>query len=109
MAQGLVLAYSNAYPSLAGLSTEETFTESQAAGLLSADDARTLTEAHRLFNDIFQWQRLTIEGKFDAEKVPPVIIKRLATVAGLPSARVLVEHMEDVRKRIERIFRAVLI
>jgi glutamate-ammonia-ligase adenylyltransferase len=65
--------------------------------LLSPDDARTLTEAHRLFNDIFQWQRLTIEGTFDAERVPPVILKRLATVAGLPSAKVLLEHLGEMR------------
>ena len=75
---------------------------------MSADDARTLIEAHRLFNDIFQWQRLTIEGKFDAEKVPPVILKRLATVAGLPSAKVLLEHMGEMRGRVRGIRIGVL-
>ncbi|MBJ6126173.1 bifunctional [glutamine synthetase] adenylyltransferase/[glutamine synthetase]-adenylyl-L-tyrosine phosphorylase [Microvirga splendida] len=97
IAQGLVLAHANAHPSLAGLSTEATFAEAQTAGLLSSDNARTLAEAHRLFNDIFQWQRLTIEGKFDAENVPAVILKRLATVAGLPSTKVLLEHLGAMR------------
>ena len=69
-----------------------TFAAGQSVGLLAEDDARTLIEAHQLFNDIFQWQRLTIEGAFDAEKVPPAILKRLATVAGLPSAKVLLEQ-----------------
>jgi glutamate-ammonia-ligase adenylyltransferase len=100
IAQGLVLAHANSHPSLTGLSTEASFAEAQSIGLLSADDARTLTEAHRLFNDIFQWQRLTIEGTFDAEKVPPVILKRLATVAGLPSAKVLLEHLGEMRGRV---------
>ncbi|NBJ11530.1 bifunctional [glutamine synthetase] adenylyltransferase/[glutamine synthetase]-adenylyl-L-tyrosine phosphorylase [Microvirga sp. SYSU G3D207] len=103
IAQALVLAHAHKHPSLAGLSTEATIAEAQSVGLLSSDDARTLTEAHRLFNDIFQWQRLTIEGTFDAEKVPPVILKRLATVAGLPSAKVLLEHLAEVRSAIRKI------
>ena len=108
MAQGLVLAYAHAHPSLAGLSTEATFAEAQLSGLLPSDDVRTLIEAHRLFNDIFQWQRLTIEGAFDAERVPPVILKRLATVAGLPSAKVLLEHLGEMRGRIYELFGAIL-
>ncbi|WP_230531839.1 bifunctional [glutamine synthetase] adenylyltransferase/[glutamine synthetase]-adenylyl-L-tyrosine phosphorylase [Microvirga roseola] len=108
IAQGLVLGHAHMHPSLAGLSTEATFAEAQSAGLLSADDARTLTEAHRLFNDVFQWQRLTIEGKFDPEKVPPVILKRLATVAGLPSAKVLQEHLGEVRGRVRTAVAVVL-
>lgn len=108
IAQGLVLAHAHAHPSLAGLSTEATFAEAQSVGLLPADDARTLTEAHRLFNDIFQWQRLTIEGKFDAERVPPVILKRLATAAGLPSVKVLLEHLGEMRERTCRLFGTIL-
>jgi glutamate-ammonia-ligase adenylyltransferase len=100
MAQGLVLAHAHAHPRLAGLSTRPLSPRLSLSGLLSPDDARTLTEAHRLFNDIFQWQRLTIEGTFDAERVPPVILKRLATVAGLPSAKVLLEHLGEMRGRV---------
>jgi glutamate-ammonia-ligase adenylyltransferase len=108
IAQGLVLAHAHVHPSLAGLSTEATFAEAQSLGLLPADDVRTLTEAHRLFNDIFQWQRLTIEGKFDAERVPPVILKRLATAAGLPSVKVLLEHLGEMRERTCRLFGTIL-
>ncbi|MBM6581405.1 bifunctional [glutamine synthetase] adenylyltransferase/[glutamine synthetase]-adenylyl-L-tyrosine phosphorylase [Microvirga sp. BT689] len=106
IAQGLVLAHAHKHPTLAGLSTEVTFAAAQSLGLLSADDARVLTEAHRLFNDIFQWQRLTIEGKFDAEKVPPVILKRLATVAGLPSSKVLLEQLQETYRKVSAIFGA---
>ncbi|WP_201830305.1 bifunctional [glutamine synthetase] adenylyltransferase/[glutamine synthetase]-adenylyl-L-tyrosine phosphorylase [Microvirga zambiensis] len=103
LAQGLVLAHAHRHRTLAGLSTEATFAEAQVAGLLSADDARTLIDAHRLFNDIFQWQRLTIEGKFDAATVLPVILKRLATVAGLPSAKVLLEHLGEMYRKVSAI------
>jgi hypothetical protein len=67
-----------------------------------------LIDAHKLFNDIFQWQRLTIEGSFDAEKVPPVILKRLATVAGLPSAKVLLEHLGGMCGRVREVFRVAM-
>jgi glutamate-ammonia-ligase adenylyltransferase len=106
IAQGLVLSHANAHPALVGLSVEGTLVKAQAAGLLGEEDARTLIEAHKLFNDIFQWQRLTIEGKFDAETVLPVILKRLATVAGLPSAKVLLEHMASMREDVSRILSA---
>jgi glutamate-ammonia-ligase adenylyltransferase len=108
MAQGLVLAHAHTHPLLAGLSTETTFAEAQSLGLLQSDDARILIEAHRLFNDIFQWQRLTIEGSFDAEKVPPVILKRLATVAGLPSAKVLLEHLGGMCGRVREVLRVAM-
>ncbi|MBB4041383.1 glutamate-ammonia-ligase adenylyltransferase [Microvirga flocculans] len=104
IAQGLVLAHAHKYSSLIGLSTEATFAEAQVHGLLSNDDVRTLIEAHRILNDIFQWQRLTIEGKFDAEKVPPVILKRLATVAGSPSAQVLKETLGETYCQVATIF-----
>jgi glutamate-ammonia-ligase adenylyltransferase len=108
IAQGLVLAYAKAHPSLIGLSTEETFTEAQARDLLGKAEALTLMEAHRLLNDIFQWQRLTIEGRFEGEKVLPTVLKRLATVAGVPSAKVLMEHLGEVRSRVQEVFRTLI-
>ncbi|WP_201860493.1 bifunctional [glutamine synthetase] adenylyltransferase/[glutamine synthetase]-adenylyl-L-tyrosine phosphorylase [Microvirga soli] len=104
MAQGLVLAYASKHPTLAGLPTEATFAEAQAKALLPNVDARTLIEAHKLFNEIFQWQRLTIEGKFDADRVPLIILKRLSTVAGLPSAKVLLEHLGEMREHVARVW-----
>jgi glutamate-ammonia-ligase adenylyltransferase len=108
LAQALVLAHANAHPSLVGLSTEGTFAAARSAGLMGEADARALIDAHKLFNDIFQWQRLTIEGKFDGASVPKAILKRLATVAGLPSAKVLQGHLDETRERVRRVFEAVL-
>jgi glutamate-ammonia-ligase adenylyltransferase len=57
---------------------------------------------------IFQWQRLTIEGSFDAASVPAAILKRLATVAGLPDAKVLLTHMNELRAQVREVFERVL-
>ena len=84
IAQSLVLAHASENPSLIGLSTERTFVEAQSAGLLASADARALIEGHAALNAIFQWQRLMIEERFDGDLVPPVILKRLSSVLGLP-------------------------
>jgi glutamate-ammonia-ligase adenylyltransferase len=108
IAQALVLAHGAEHSSLIGMPTEATFQEASKLTVLSDEDARTLTEAHRLFNAIFQWQRLTIEGAFDAATVPPAILKRLATVAGLPDARVLLTHLDEMREQVRTVFERVL-
>ncbi len=108
IAQGLVLAHGAAHSGLIGLAPEPVFAEARKAGLLSRDDAETLIEAHRLLNAIFQWQRLTIEGRFDPATVPPVILKRLAAVAGLPDAKVLLEQLNETRGRVAEVFGRVL-
>ncbi|SCX96150.1 bifunctional [glutamine synthetase] adenylyltransferase/[glutamine synthetase]-adenylyl-L-tyrosine phosphorylase [Microvirga guangxiensis] len=108
IAQALVLAHSSQHPSLAGLAPEETFQEACKAGLISQEDARELVEAHRQFNAIFQWQRLTIEGAFNPDHVPPAIFKRLATVAGLPDAKVLLTHLNATRQHVREIYERVL-
>ncbi|MEE1611200.1 bifunctional [glutamine synthetase] adenylyltransferase/[glutamine synthetase]-adenylyl-L-tyrosine phosphorylase [Microvirga sp. CF3016] len=108
IAQGLVLAHAHMHPSLVGLATEEIFATAHSEGLLDKEVGRSLIEAHKLFNDIFQWQRLTIEGRFDAEAVPKPILKRLATVAGLPNATVLLSHLADMYRRVREIYDDVL-
>jgi glutamate-ammonia-ligase adenylyltransferase len=108
VAQALVLAHGAGHPALVGLAAEPAFAQACKAGLLGLEDAETLIEAHRLFNAVFQWQRLTIEGSFDPATVPPVILKRLATVAGLPDEKVLLKHLSETRERVAEVFGRVL-
>jgi glutamate-ammonia-ligase adenylyltransferase len=69
---------------------------------------KTLVEVHRLFSAIFQWQRLTIEGAFDPAFVPPANLKCLAVMAGLPDARVLLTHLNEMRRKAREIFKQIL-
>jgi glutamate-ammonia-ligase adenylyltransferase len=108
IAQALVLAHANAHPVLAGLATEATFMQSAEAGLMTPADAAFLVEAHQLFNAIFQWQRLTIEGPFDAPKVPRPILSRLAAVAGLPTPKALLQSLAETRGKVRTIFERTL-
>ncbi|MCB8820031.1 bifunctional [glutamine synthetase] adenylyltransferase/[glutamine synthetase]-adenylyl-L-tyrosine phosphorylase [Microvirga rosea] len=108
IAQALVLAHGADHPSLIGQAAEETFARARLAGLLSSDAEQTLVEAHRLFHTLFQWQRLTIEGRFDPAAVSPAILKRLATVAGVPNPNVLQHHLVETQQQVKRVYGEVL-
>jgi glutamate-ammonia-ligase adenylyltransferase len=108
IAQGLALAHGAEHSALIGLAPEALFAEARKIGLLGEGDAHTLIEAHRLFNAIFQWQRLTIEGPFDPAAVPPTILKRLASVAGLPDEKVLLDHLNETRGQVTEVYRRTL-
>jgi glutamate-ammonia-ligase adenylyltransferase len=108
IAQALALAHGAAHPSLVGHASEETFAEASKVGLIGEEEARSLVEAHRLFNAIFQWQRLTIEGRFDPASVSPAILKRLATVAGLPNPKVLLHHLRETASQVADLYDRIL-
>lgn len=108
IAQAFILSYGHAYPELIGKRADSVFAASAASGLLEESDARFLTDAHRLFGDILQWQRLTIEEHFSSKTVPQSIFRRLAAVAGLPNEKILLAHLNDLCKRVREIYDRVL-
>jgi glutamate-ammonia-ligase adenylyltransferase len=108
IAQALVLSQAARHSGLIGLPPGGVFPAAAAAGLLDERAAATLSEAHALFTGVFHWQRLTIEGRFDAEAVPPAILRRLAAEASLPDATRLRRHLDDTRARVRAVFEAVI-
>jgi [glutamine synthetase] adenylyltransferase / [glutamine synthetase]-adenylyl-L-tyrosine phosphorylase len=108
IAQGLVLAYGAAHPVLIGHTPEEIFAEARKVGLIDDEDARSLVEAHRLFHAVFQWQRLTIEGRFDPASVSPAIMKRLSTIAGLPNEKVLLHQLKETQSQVAGLYDRIL-
>jgi [glutamine synthetase] adenylyltransferase / [glutamine synthetase]-adenylyl-L-tyrosine phosphorylase len=108
IAQAITLVDAARHPALIGLATPAVFAEAARAGLLAEADAQQLGAAHSLFNDIFQWQRLAIEGRFDAPSVSPAILQRLAAAVGRPNAAVLLEDLNETRNNVREIFSRVL-
>jgi glutamate-ammonia-ligase adenylyltransferase len=104
LAQAITLAHAAAHPSLAGLSSEATIAEAAKHGLLDAQDARVLREAHELLNNVFHWQRLTIEGAFDPAIVPPAILRRIANAVGRPDSSTLLADLREVQSSVREIF-----
>jgi glutamate-ammonia-ligase adenylyltransferase len=108
IAQALVLAHGAAHPALIGHASEETFMEACKAGLIDEEDARSLVEAHRLSHSMFQWQRLTIEGRFDPGSVSPAVLKRLAANAGLPNQSVLLHQLKETQSQVAGLYDRIL-
>ncbi len=105
IAQALVLAHPKKIALGPGASTPQVIERAHEVGLLAEHDSRTLLEAHHLMGDIFQWQRLMVEGVFDANILSRAILYRLAAVAGLPSSSALQEHLTRSRKMVSEIWR----
>jgi glutamate-ammonia-ligase adenylyltransferase len=108
IAQALILAHAARHQELAGLATPGAFTAAAKAGLVEDVEARTLVEAHRLFNDVLHWQRLAIEGRFDGASVSPAVLRRLASVAGLPDGSALLDALSETRARVRELFLRIL-
>jgi glutamate-ammonia-ligase adenylyltransferase len=108
LAQALVLAHASDHPSLVGRAAGAVIAEAASAGLIERADARILAEAHALLATVFQWQRLMIEGRFDPATVPRAIMKRLAAAAGLPDAKILLDELNETRRRVREVFSRTL-
>jgi glutamate-ammonia-ligase adenylyltransferase len=104
LAQGLVLGHAHDHPTLVGLGAASALDRAGDLGLLPLEDARFLAEAHGTLSDLFQWQRLMIEGRFDAEAVSPALLARLAGAAGLPSVKALTAALKEMRGRVRTHF-----
>jgi glutamate-ammonia-ligase adenylyltransferase len=96
-AQFLGLAHAREWPELLDVSTRAVISRAGDLGLLSADDAAVLADAHRLFTDVTQIMRLTIAGPFDPATAASGVKRRLATAAALPDFETLAAALNEAR------------
>ncbi|MFT0891128.1 bifunctional [glutamine synthetase] adenylyltransferase/[glutamine synthetase]-adenylyl-L-tyrosine phosphorylase [Pseudochelatococcus sp. G4_1912] len=109
LAQYLVLAHAADHPELtADVGTARVFDVAGELGLLTPETAETLRAGYRLLSDVFQWQRLTVEGAFDPDKVAAPVITRIAGAVGLPDGKVLALHLDETRAQVRAVFDALL-
>jgi [glutamine synthetase] adenylyltransferase / [glutamine synthetase]-adenylyl-L-tyrosine phosphorylase len=101
-AQFLMLAFAHAHPVILDVSTRAAIEKARVAGLLSAEQSQTLVDAHRLYTDATQFQRLAVAGAFDPAKVANGVKRRIAAALGFPDfdafAAVLAEQRKQVRQ-----------
>jgi [glutamine synthetase] adenylyltransferase / [glutamine synthetase]-adenylyl-L-tyrosine phosphorylase len=104
LAQYLVLAHAGEHPSLLVPATAPVLGEATRLGLLAAADAVALRQAHAFLTDVLQWQRMTVEGRFDPDAIAPAVLQRIATAVGLPDARILDRDLAETRARVREMF-----
>ena len=103
IAQALQLAHAADDPALVGLGSAETIAEAGRRALLDEGASRTLVEAHRVLNDVTQWQRLTL-GE-DGDGAPPEPTRRrLAALIGAPGPDELGARLAEIRAEVRAIF-----
>ena len=105
--QGLQLAHAAAHPQVLHVNTLEALHALAAAGCLTPDDGHALEQAARLYQDITQVLRLTVEGAFaaaDASLSLRNLITRAAGAASFEEIEAKLTAVEaDVRARFSRL------
>jgi glutamate-ammonia-ligase adenylyltransferase len=107
LAQALVLAHGSSRGELVGLGTGAVIAEAGRSGLIDPDTADRLGQAHRVLDDVAQWQRLTI-GEMETDAAPPGMLKRLAALVGAPDPEELVARIGELRAEVRAAFRDLL-
>ena len=107
-AEALMLAHAADHPGLITPDVGQIFAVAAGAGLIGPGQAETLTGAYRLLNDVIHWQRLTIDGAFDPEKVPLPVMRLVARAANAPDEKVLASLLKDTYAAVRAIFSAMV-
>ncbi len=108
LAQYLVLSASDNNGELLTSGTEDILIVAKHCGLISAENAETLCEGHRLFSSVNQMLRIAIPGAFDKKTSGKGVLKRIAQAAGLPDFRALERNLSDTRRAVRKIFTELL-
>ena len=78
IAQYLQLAFAHEHPAILDVSTRKVVEEAGRAGLITAEQAEILVDAHRLYTDATQFMRLSTSGPFDPAKAAAGVKRRIA-------------------------------
>jgi glutamate-ammonia-ligase adenylyltransferase len=108
LAQYLLLRHAHAEPSLVCVSALAVIETAATRGLLDAERARVLVNAYRLFSDVTQILRLTLDPGTDPRAANEAVKRRLAKVAGQPGIGGLESYLRDMRADVRRVFDNVL-
>jgi len=104
----LTLAFAHERPELLDVSTRATIEKAGAAGLVSAEEAEALGDAHRLYTNATQFQRLAVAGAFDPGRLAAGVKRRIAAALGFPDFEAFAAALEERRRRVRAAYAAVL-
>ena len=108
IAQYLELAFAHKRPGILDVSTRKALEKSGAAGLITAEEAEVLVDAHRLYTDATQFMRLSTSGPFDPLKAAAGVKRRIAAASGFPDFEAFTAALDEARKRVRAAFAAIV-
>src|SRR5277367_3970603 len=108
IAQYLELAFAHKRPGVLDVSTRKALEKSGAAGLITAEEAEVLVDAHRLYTDATQFMRLSTSGPFDPLKAAAGVKRRIAAASGFPDFEAFTAALDEARKQVRAAFAAIV-
>jgi glutamate-ammonia-ligase adenylyltransferase len=108
IAQYLELAFAHERPGILDVSTRKALEKASLAGLITAEEAETLVDAHRLYTDATQFMRLSTSGPFDPAKAAAGVKRRIAAASGFPDSEAFTAALDEARKRVTAAFEAIV-
>src|SRR5271154_260794 len=108
IAQYLELAFAHKRPGILDVSTRKALEKSGAAGLITAEEAEVLVDAHRLYTDATEFMRLSTSGPFDPLKAAAGVKRRIAAASGFPDFEAFTAALDEARKRGRAAFAAIV-
>ena len=107
-AQYLELAFAHKRPAILDVSTSKALEKAGAAGLIAAEEAEVLIDAHRLYAGATQFMRLSTSGPFDPAKAAAGVKRRIAAAAGFPDFEAFAAALDEARKGVRAAFAAIV-
>jgi [glutamine synthetase] adenylyltransferase / [glutamine synthetase]-adenylyl-L-tyrosine phosphorylase len=77
-------------------------------GLLSAEQAETLAQAHELFTNVMQVLHTLVDRKTSPQAMNDAVLRRLAAAAGLPAFAQLDRQLAETRIQVRGIFNEII-
>jgi glutamate-ammonia-ligase adenylyltransferase len=108
IAQYLLLRHAAESPDIVLVATEAIIARAGEHGFLSEEDVETLTDAHRLYSNVTQMLRLTLDTAVDPATAGQGVKRRIANSADVPDFQRLERELAQTRARVRSIFNALL-
>jgi glutamate-ammonia-ligase adenylyltransferase len=104
VAQYLQLAFAHGNPGILDVSTRRALEKAGAAGLITAEQAQVLVDAHKLYTDATQFMRLAMSGQFDPAKAAAGVKRRIAAASGFPDFEAFESALGEARGQVRAAF-----
>jgi len=108
LAQYLVLAHAYDHPEIVDTATARVLAAAQRLGLLAPEDAHVLVRACRLYQDLTQVLRLSVDAHVVPADASPALKALLARAGEMPDFATLDADLADTQAKVRAIFERML-
>ncbi|MFH3480607.1 bifunctional [glutamine synthetase] adenylyltransferase/[glutamine synthetase]-adenylyl-L-tyrosine phosphorylase [Xanthobacter variabilis] len=108
LAQYLVLAHAERHPEIVDTATARILAHAERLDLLEAEDAHVLIRACRLYQDLTQVLRLSVDAHVVPADASPALRALLARAGEMPDFATLEAYLTETQQKVRAIFERIL-